>query len=234
MALKTANEAMDDAPALLVCFAVQEEAAYFSNPPAGCKVLITGIGRRNAAAQLVAKLETYYPSLVLSCGFAGGLNPQLQFGTVLFAAEETSDLTSDLAKLGLRPARFYCADRVASAASEKHRLWLETQADAVEMESGAIRQICRERRIPCLTIRVISDAAQEDLPLDFNLFLKSDLTMDYAKLAWALLAAPGRIPSLLGFRRRTRLAAQKLAHVLRQLLNLPGYPPRLTNRASGP
>ena len=160
MALKTANEAMDDAPALLVCFAVQEEAAYFSNPPAGCKVLITGIGRRNAAAQLVAKLETYYPSLVLSCGFAGGLNPQLQFGTVLFAAEETSDLTSDLAKLGLRPARFYCADRVASAASEKHRLWLETQADAVEMESGAIRQICRERRIPCLTIRVISDAAQ--------------------------------------------------------------------------
>ncbi len=218
MALKIANEAVDTPRATLVCFAVKEEAACFSKPPAGCKVLITGIGPRNAAAQFAAMLETFRPSLVLSCGFAGGLNPQLLFGTVLFAAEETSGLASDLARLGVRPARFYCADRVAATASEKHRLRLETQADAVEMESGAIRQICRERQIPCMTIRVISDAAQEDLPLDFNLFLKSDLTLDYARLAWALLAAPGQIPSLLLFRRRTRLAAQKLADVLSRLL----------------
>ncbi|MBI4325186.1 MAG: hypothetical protein HY674_07965 [Chloroflexi bacterium] len=208
---------MDDTPATLVCFAVKEEAACFSNPPAGCKVLITGIGPRNAAARLTAALAAFHPSLVLSCGFAGGLNPQLQLGAVLFAAEEESRLTYDLAKLGARPARFYCADRVAVSASEKHRLWLETQADAVEMESGALHQICRERQIPCATIRVISDAAQEDLPLDFNLLLKSDLTMDYAKLAWTLLAAPGRIPSLLRFRRRTRLAARNLADVLRRL-----------------
>ena len=65
------------------------------------------------------------------------------------------------------------------------------------MESEAIQDICREQRLPCATVRVISDTANEDLPLDFNQLSKPDLNLDYGKLAWAIVKSPGKIPALL-------------------------------------
>ena len=91
-------------------------------------------------------------------------------------------------------------------------------ADAVEMESEVIQGICHERGIPCATVRVISDAAHEDLPLDFNQLAKPDLRLDYGKLLWAVAKAPGKIPALLRLQRNSTQAAQRLAEALVRLL----------------
>src|SRR5674476_1536742 len=92
----------------LICFALKEEAAPFQKIAAGnagISILLTGIGRQNAEkslreflnscrsrgdeTQIKKELETphvvsYEPNLVLTCGFAGGLNPDLKLGDVVF------------------------------------------------------------------------------------------------------------------------------------------------------
>jgi hypothetical protein len=222
-------------------------------------ILITGIGRRNAEksvreflaansggasvpasrsqdapssqAWLVSSLAP--PDYVLTCGFAGGLNPDLKLGDVVFeifprssrhesAQTETGNQLEPpyvgcyekLAAAGAKPAKFLCADRIATTVAEKKQLRTETGADAVEMESAAIHAICRERGIPCATVRVISDMANEDLPLDFNALSKPDLSLDYGKLALAIAKSPGKIGALLKLRKQTRFAAARLAEVL--------------------
>src|SRR5437764_9686170 len=126
---------------VLFCFAVEQEAKFFSHP--GMQVLITGIGRENAERKLHAILKRQSFQLVLSCGFAGGLNPYLTTGTVVFSTDEHAGLTPTLLAVGACPVRFHCSHRVATTVEEKQMLWETTGADPVEMESEIIRAICR-------------------------------------------------------------------------------------------
>lgn len=207
-------------PPILVCFAVKEEARYFHARAGVSAVVITGMGRDNAAAGVRKALATVRPRLVITAGFAGGLNPELKTGTALFEADEGAGLAEKLLKCGALPAKFHGADCVAVRAAEKQVLWQLTGADAVEMESSVIRTICWEHKIPSATIRVISDAAAEDLPLDFNELMTRRQRINYAKLAGTLLRRPGKIPQLLRFQKQTVFAAQRLGEVLQQSLSI--------------
>ena len=84
----------------------------------------------------------------------------------------------------------------------------------VEMESAAIHAVCRERGIPCATVRVISDMADEDLPLDFNTLAKPDKSLDFGKLFLAIAKSPGKIGALMQLQKKTSFAARQLAAVL--------------------
>ena len=230
----------------LICFALKDEAAPFRKMAAGtvaaaqaASILITGIGRRNAEkslreflnscrsrgseTQIKNNLETphvvsYDPSLVLTCGFAGGLNPELKLGEVVFELSTPNpQLSTRLLASGAKPIKFFCADRIATTVAEKRKLHAETGADAVEMESAAIHAICRERGIPCATVRVISDAAGEDLPLDFNALFNADLSLNYGKLALAIAKSPEKIGALMKLQNQTKAAAEKLAEILRKI-----------------
>lgn len=209
----------------LVCFAVKEEAAPFQRIallPSGVRFVVTGMGQRNAVNAVRAALERQTPELVLTCGFAGGLDPALAPGAVVFEEDSNLGLADDLKKLGAKPARFHCAARVAITSAEKRVLREATGADAVEMESGHIRALCRERHIPSATIRVISDTADEDLPLDFNALMTPEDRISNARLAIAVAKSPGKIPQLLAFQKRTAAAAESLARILNGLFRARG------------
>ncbi|HTV41539.1 MAG TPA: hypothetical protein VMF08_13235 [Candidatus Sulfotelmatobacter sp.] len=206
-----------------VCFALAEEAAAFqklseNNVP----VFLTGIGRENAEKAGQAYLAAHTPSLLLTCGFAGGLIAELKIGDVVFEIpasaaggnEVFAEIRSKLSAAGAREAKVFCADRIATTAADKKKLREETGADAAEMESGAIQALCRRQGIPCVTVRVISDTANEDLPLDFNQFLKEDKSMDMSKLMMAVAKAPWKMGALMELQKNTKLAAQKLAEAL--------------------
>src|SRR4051812_19204545 len=126
----------------LFCFALKEEAKFFSQ--GSSDILITGIGAGNAERQIKETLERKSYRVVLTCGFAGALNPALPVGAVLFQADDEFSLSAQLLAAGASPAKFHFSDRVAITAAEKKSLREHTGADAVEMESQVIRAICKE------------------------------------------------------------------------------------------
>ena len=212
---------------VLVCFAVEEEMKFFAPHRSGAdefqlattfQVWLTGIGRKNAAENARKAIARMKPERVITAGFAGGLSPDLKFGTVVYDQDFDAGFGQELEVLGAVPAKFHCHRRVAITTAEKAALWRETGADVVEMESSVIRTICREFRIPSATIRVISDDATQDLPLDFNALMTSEDRINYLKLLGAVLSRPGRIPKLIEFQRQTLDAARKLDAVLEELL----------------
>jgi hypothetical protein len=242
---------------VLICFPLREEAAPFRKVAGGLRrshpisILLTGIGRRNAERSLRKSLaggaswpasrfrdvsSHPQPGMVLSCGFAGGLNPDLKLGEVIFELADRTDvlrespsqsevrdsqnsfLRQKLIAAGAKPAKFFCADRIATIAAEKKTLREETGADAVEMESAVIYAVCAEHGIPCATVRVISDTANEDLPLDFNQLSRPDQSLDYGKLFLAIAKSPGKIGALMKLQKQTRFAAERLAAILGQVL----------------
>src|SRR5450755_2038522 len=101
---------------ILICFALKEEAAPFRKiavGKTGITILLTGIGRQNAEKSLreflaggasvpASRLQDASiaqarlagtlapPDLVLTCGFAGGLNPDLKLGEVVFEIPSSS------------------------------------------------------------------------------------------------------------------------------------------------
>ena len=203
----------------LLCFALKEEAAAL--PPKiwnwRATVLITGIGRKNAERSVRDFLASNSPQRVFTCGFAGGLNPELALGAVGFTTDDPQ-LREKLLGGGAKPARFFCATRIATTVAEKAELRRSTEADAVEMESEAIQTVCRERGVTCATVRVISDTAHEDLPLDFNRLSNPDLSLNYGKLALAVARSPGKIPALLRLQKNSSFAAKRLAEVLEKVV----------------
>ncbi len=212
-------------PEVLVCFAVKEEAAAFKKllPALAARgnpeILITGMGRKNSDRAISQRLLENPPALVLTCGFAGALKPEFKIADVVFDADADTGISALLQQAGAKPAKFHCAPRVATTVAEKTALRQSTGADVVEMESGVIREICRQKKIPSATIRVISDAAQDDLPLDFNALMTADDALSFPKLALALIKSPGKIPQLMQLQKHTRAAAEELAKVLQFLLS---------------
>ena len=205
----------------LTCFALKEEAVPFRKIAAGksgISILIVGIGRRNAENSIRNFLAANSPNFVLTCGFAGGLNPDLKLGDVVFEiGNQQSAISNRLLNSGAKPVKFFCADRIATTVAEKKKLRDETGADAVEMESAAIHAVCAQRGILCITVRVISDTANEDLPLDFNALSKPDKSLDFGKLAWAIAKSPGKVGALMELQKKTSFAAKQLAAVLEKV-----------------
>ena len=134
--------------------------------------------------------------MVISTGFAGALNPApvgtLIVGNEVFCVptQETSPLSDSdriicnanwvneavnvVEKMDhpIQVGRFVTVNRVLTGAAQKQSLGQRTRAMAVDMESWAIGKVTQEYGLPFLIIRAVSDGVMEDLPADFNVFLK--------------------------------------------------------------
>ncbi len=206
----------------LVCFAVPQEVAGFRSycrQGVLARILLTGMGADNATSAVEQALRSSRPSLILSCGFAGGLNPALSREALVCGTGTPEPWRAKMQALGVRPARFLTVTRIVSAASEKAHLWSETGADAVEMESAAIEQVARRHNVPFLLVRIVSDAWNEDLPLDFQEVLDARMQISVGRLAIRLFRQPSLVIPLIRLGRSSARCSRILGRTLATLVD---------------
>jgi adenosylhomocysteine nucleosidase len=147
---------------------------------------------------------------ILSIGFCGALDPALRIGDIVISGEVPTVLGASFVQ-----GDVISVDRVAFTAREKCDLRRATGAAVVEMESAAVAQKAREWDVPFGCVRVVSDIAGEDLPLDFNRYRDADGRFERSRIALAALGRPFTVlPRLVRLDRDCRRAAERLGEFL--------------------
>jgi Phosphorylase superfamily len=140
---------------------------------------------------------------LVSTGFCGALDQALHLGDIVVSGEAPQT------KNPFVSGALYTSPRVVVTAREKSEL--SSKAIAVDMEAAAVERKAREWGVPFRCVRVVSDEAQEDLPLDFNLYLDKSGRFDRGRIARAALIRPFTlVPALLRLDKNCRNASRKL------------------------
>ena len=191
----------------------------------------SGIGPQKAfeVSQTVLLNDSW--GLVVSSGFAGALRA-CSIGTIMVGRdiflEETNFLDDALAETSIvcdknfreRAFKAACSvdhmsqsgnimtlSRIVWKASEKKDIAARTQAVALDMESAVLGYVARRKNIPFIVVRTISDLVDEDLPIDFNLFLHP---RTWLKGVGIVLRSPLSLIQFIRLRRQMKQASLQL------------------------
>lgn len=187
------------------------------------RFVANGPGVKNARAAVEAVCRNETPSAVVSVGYVGALDPALEVGQIFLARRvkrmgEKVDYQGELPAFpnaeGVAQGTLLTIDRVAQTSQEK-RMLRQSGADAVDMEAYAVAAEAAKRSIPFYCVRVVSDHADTDFPVDFNRARRPDGTF----AGWRVLAQAGfstsRWKRLLDLKRDAELASQRLGEFLK-------------------
>lgn len=196
-------------------------------PPSGGVLIVCGLKREAAILEgpgrttlcgdaptlrlRLAEAASLRPSLVVSWGLCGGLDPGLHPGDLILGAEVVSDegavrtdeaLTSSLAqRLGAGGARVVVERLAASAApvlttAAKAELRRASGASAVDMESLIAGQYALEQRAPFAILRAVADPAERNLPPLAVKAVQSDGGINALAVIRELIRSPGQLAGL--------------------------------------
>ena len=156
--------------------ALEMERRWIRNP--GPLVELSGIGGKraeHAAHQLVERGAT----ALVSWGVAGGLDPDLTPGTVILPdaviGADGSNHGVDLewrdrllervhSRVVTSTLPLYHARSMITTVDEKRAIFDRFGAGAADMESAAVARVALANRMPWIAVRVVIDAADQDLP----------------------------------------------------------------------
>ena len=208
--------------------------------PAWLSVLVlhTGIGQARTEKALDWLLSQpvlggvpYRPRLVLSAGFSGALEEQLQLGDVILGTEVTSvdgrrwpatwpaELPPGEWRPPLHRSGLLSVPGLIARPEEKQALGQKHQAAAVDMETAAVARVCRQRQIPFGCVRVILDDLHTSLSPRLVSLLSGGRVSPW-RLMSALFSSPRLAVECARLARRARFAAEQLGKALGELLTL--------------
>ena len=203
----------------------------FTAVVSGVEVIVglTGIGPEAAFNKTCDFTWGEVLDLCITTGFAGALRPEHRIADILAAREIVADekrakafgtkmnstqrLLDAAVKCGAKAVdRFYSSPALIQTAQDKAAL--RDIADAVEMESFEVLSEAFAWMAEGIAVRAVSDAFDEDLPLDFGQATTEEGALSMTRLAGQIARKPSAIPGLIRLGRQSKEAAEKLADFL--------------------
>jgi adenosylhomocysteine nucleosidase len=210
---------LPSASVLIVC-GLKREAAILAGPGR-----TTRCGDASTLRLRLAEAAIVRPSLVVSWGLCGGLDPRLRPGDLVLGSEVVSGegavrageaVTSSLAqRLGSAGARVVVERLVASdapvrTAAAKAELRRATGAAGVDMESLIAGQFALKQRVPFAILRAVADPAERDLPQLVLKAVDSDGGVDAVAIIKELIRSPSQFAGLRALAADSKAAFQAL------------------------
>lgn len=216
----------------LVIAALEREVAGLrrslrDDPPAVVpEIAVCGIGRERARRTAIDLVRADRP-FVVSCGYAGALTDEFRVGDATFPSSVTSEAGETIT---LSPPRgraggpkLFSAHASVNDAASRDALADRTGAALVDMETHAVATVCRDRGIPCVSIRIVTDDVGSGLPSEVARLAPADGSdfgpSEFRRLAIALLARPALALGLFRLARVTAAANRRLAAEVRAVLD---------------
>ncbi len=186
----------------------------------------TGVGLDSARRALRQLFKLHRPRALISAGFAGALDPRLRVADLIIATNFSDpDLLNAARHLALN--RDGCCfgtlttePQAAETTDSKFRLREQTGASAVDMETAAIAEACRDFGLPMLAVRSISDIATQPLPVPFPVWFDAEKQKPRAfPLLRYLARNPHQIRPFIHFVKGIETARAQLTDYLLELIS---------------
>ncbi len=191
--------------------------------PISRKVFIGGGTARGAADATRRALAAGATSLV-SFGLAGGLSPDIPAGAIIVPAAVlfkgrhlATDAALSAALGGVTVGALLAGEAVVASIAGKAERWHGTQAEAVDLESGAVADAARQANVPYAVLRAVCDPATRALPPAAVGALTAQGSIGLLRLVLSLIVHPRQIGALVALSRDARAARRSLVERVREL-----------------
>ncbi len=171
-------------------------------------------------------------SALVSFGLAGGLDPGLTAGTLLLPRAFLLDgapvpadpeLTRRLG--GATCDMLFCGSNVVASVADKALLFRDTGASGLDLESGAVVRVARERGLPVAALRAVCDPADRSLPPAALIALSGGGAIRLRRVLGSVLRHPGQVPALFALAGDAAAARRALLGRVRRLTPHPRSTP---------
>jgi len=186
----------------------------------------SGMGMDRARQALVELAGRFTLERVYSIGYAGALDPALQVGELILADQVVHYQTLKNYALGeglpdsppdVRRGKLLTVDDVAATPPEKKALKEKYAAVAVDMETFALAEEAQARNLPFVSIRAVTDTAQQEL-IDCSYLVAEDGDVSKLKASWHILTHPGDLKGMIDLGKNAKRATANLTEMLGRIL----------------
>jgi purine-nucleoside phosphorylase len=130
-------------------------------------VALVGMGEEAARENTEAMFEHFRLKAVILGGYGGALVAPLKVGQVVVSTNLTSEAVLGFLRMlsGFDFASFCMANEIVGTVEKRSWYAAESGGQVVDMESEAVADVVRERQLPFMAVRAISDEFMQPLPV---------------------------------------------------------------------